>query len=134
MMAWMRVEPGGHVLGIDISPAMIEQGTARVGELGVPKNSDWIGVKGSHMLQACDMLVSMSRMIQIRNVPDDLHRTLKVRAARAGMTLSDYLLSEVRHVAEKPTFEELVARLQTRRPVRGGQSSAEIIRRHRDAS
>jgi antitoxin FitA len=37
----------------------------------------------------------MSKMIQIRNVPDELHRTLKVRAAQAGMTLSDYLLSEI---------------------------------------
>jgi plasmid stability protein len=42
-------------------------------------------------------------MIQIRNVPDDLHRTLKVRAAKAGMTLSDYLLSEIEQVAAKPT-------------------------------
>jgi len=76
----------------------------------------------------------MAKMIQIRNVPDDLHRTLKARAARAGMTLSDYLLTEVRHVAERPTVEELFARLETRRPVRGGESSAAIIRRHRDAS
>ena len=41
----------------------------------------------------------MSVMIQIRNVPDDLHRTLKARAAKAGMSLSDYLLDEVRRVA-----------------------------------
>lgn len=76
----------------------------------------------------------MARMIQIRNVPEDLHRTLKARAARAGMSLSDYLLNELRHVAERPTLEELFARLQTRQPVRGAESSAAIIRRHRDAS
>lgn len=86
------------------------------------------------MLGACDNVISMAKMIQIRNVPDDLHRTLKARAARAGMTLSDYLLSEVRHVAERPTLEELFERLQTRQPVRGGEPSAAIIRRHRDAS
>jgi plasmid stability protein len=38
----------------------------------------------------------MSAMIQIRNVPDALHRRLKSRAARAGMSVSDYLLSEIR--------------------------------------
>ena len=44
----------------------------------------------------------MSKMIQIRNVPDGLHRALKVRAAKAGMTLSDYLLSEIERVVERP--------------------------------
>ena len=72
-------------------------------------------------------------MIQIRNVPEDLHRTLKARAARAGMTLSDYLLYEVSEVAARPTLEELAARLATRRPLRSRESSVAIIRRHRDA-
>jgi len=53
----------------------------------------------------------MSIMIQIRNVPDELHRRLKARAAMAGMSLSDYLLNEVRCVAERPTLDELRARL-----------------------
>ena len=44
----------------------------------------------------------MSKMIQLRNVPDSLHRTLKARAAMAGMSLSDYLLAEIREVAERP--------------------------------
>jgi plasmid stability protein len=72
-------------------------------------------------------------MIQIRNVPEDVHRTLKVRAAGAGMSLSDYLLAEVSEIAGRPTLEELVARLRRRRPVEDRESSAEIIRRHRDA-
>jgi plasmid stability protein len=46
----------------------------------------------------------MTKMIQIRNVPDELHRKLKVRAAQEGMTLSDYLLSEIESVAKKPTM------------------------------
>ena len=74
-------------------------------------------------------------MIQIRNVPDDLHRRLKVRAAEQGMSLSDYLLSEISQVAELPTLEEWVARLKTRAPVRlppGAESTATIIRRWRD--
>jgi plasmid stability protein len=53
-------------------------------------------------------------MIQIRNVPDDLHRLLKARAALAGMSLSDYLLAELRRVASRPSREELATRLATR--------------------
>jgi antitoxin FitA len=48
----------------------------------------------------------MSKMIQLRSVPDELHCTLKVRAAKAGMTLSDYLLSELEQLAKKPTMQE----------------------------
>ena len=50
-------------------------------------------------------------MIQIRNVPDALHRRLKARAAAAGMSLSDYLLQQMRDIAERPTIEEMIARL-----------------------
>jgi plasmid stability protein len=56
----------------------------------------------------------MPAMIQIRNVPDTLHRRLKSRAALAGMSLSDYLLGELRQVAERPTLDELRARLESR--------------------
>lgn len=56
----------------------------------------------------------MSMMIQICNVPDELHRRLKSRAALAGMSLSDYLLNEIRQVAERPTLDELRARLESR--------------------
>ena len=56
----------------------------------------------------------MSKMIQLRHVPDELHRTLKVRAALEGLTLSDYLLKEVRRIAERPTVEDLRRRLEQR--------------------
>jgi hypothetical protein len=46
-------------------------------------------------------------MIQLRNVPDGLHRSLKARAAMAGMSLSDYLLAEIKEIAERPTLAEL---------------------------
>ena len=56
-------------------------------------------------------------MIQIRNVPDELHRTLKVRAAKAGMTLSDYLLSEIEQIAGKSTMKEWHERVAELEPV-----------------
>ena len=59
----------------------------------------------------------MSRMIQVRHVPDELHRTLKARAALEGLSLSDYLLREVRRIAERPTLEDLRRRLAQRPPV-----------------
>lgn len=58
----------------------------------------------------------MSKMIQLRNVPEGLHRTLKARAAQAGMSLSDYLISEIQRSAERPTQEEIKRRLAARKP------------------
>ena len=81
----------------------------------------------------CVTFDRMSKMIQIRNVPDDLHRTLKVRAAKAGMTLSDYLLSEIEQVAEKPTLAEMMERLRSREPVELDEPPDVTIRRFRDA-
>ena len=74
----------------------------------------------------------MSTMIQIRNVPDALHRKLKSRAALAGMSLSDYLLSEIREVAERPTLEELRERLEGRSEVKPSVAPAQAIRAERD--
>jgi plasmid stability protein len=71
-------------------------------------------------------------MIQIRNVPDALHRRLKSRAALAGMSLSDYLLSEIRWVAERPTIDELRARLESRSAMTLSVDSAEAVRAERD--
>ncbi len=73
------------------------------------------------------------KMIQIRHVPEDLHRKLKARAANAGMPLSDYLLREIRRVAEQPTIEELWERIQQRGPVELKVSAADLIREDRDA-
>ncbi len=74
----------------------------------------------------------MSKMIQLRNVPDELHRKLKARAANAGMTLSDFLIREARLVAERPTLEEMRRRLEALPPVRLDVSVADIIREERD--
>ena len=75
----------------------------------------------------------MPTMIQIRNVPNELHRRLKARAALAGMSLSDYLLSEIRQVAERPTVDELRARLAGRAPVKPSVSPARAVRAERDS-
>jgi plasmid stability protein len=74
----------------------------------------------------------MTAMIQIRNVPDELHRRLKSRAALAGMSLSDYLLNEIRQVAERPTLDELRARLDRRTRVAPSVAPAEAIRAERE--
>ena len=71
-------------------------------------------------------------MIQIRNVPDRLHRQLKSRAALAGMSLSDYLLEEIRRVAERPTLDELRARLAARAATALSVSPAQAVRAERD--
>jgi plasmid stability protein len=83
------------------------------------------------MCSACDNVQRMG-MIQIRNVPEDLHRKLKARAAERGQTLSDYLLEIVRRESEQPTLEEWLARVKTRPPVYLEKSSAEIIRELRE--
>ncbi len=75
----------------------------------------------------------MSRMIQLRNVPEGLHRTLKARAAMAGMSLSDYLITEIRRVAERPTIAELRERLERRIRVNPQLSAADAVREEREA-
>lgn len=75
----------------------------------------------------------MSRMIQLRNVPEDLHRTLKSRAAAAGMSLSDYLLREIRQVAQRPTVAELRERVHRRGGVALHVSAGDAVRQERDA-
>jgi len=74
----------------------------------------------------------MSKMIQIRNVPEDLHRRLKVRAALESISLSDYLLREIRQVAERPTLQELSERLASRSKVQVRVRPAEILREERN--
>ena len=74
----------------------------------------------------------MSRMIRIRNIPDYVHRKLKIRAAKEGLTLSELLGREVRKLVEQPTLDELrdYFLLRPRRKLR--MPPAVIIRQHRD--
>ncbi len=75
----------------------------------------------------------MSKMIQIRNVPDDLHRKLKLRAAERGTSLSEYLLAEVEQIADRPTLAELMERLGAEPPVELDEPPEVTIRRLREA-
>jgi antitoxin FitA len=76
----------------------------------------------------------MARMIQIRNVPDALHRKLKGRAADAGQTLSDYLLAELERVAARPTRDEMLSRLHSRRRVTLKTAASTVIREERESA
>ena len=69
------------------------------------------------MCATCIYVVCMSKMIQLRHVPDEVHRILKARAAMEGLSLSDYLLHEVEHLAERPTLDDLRRRLAHRESV-----------------
>ncbi len=75
----------------------------------------------------------MPKMIQLRNVPDPLHRILKARAAMASMSLSDYLLAEIKDLAERPTLAELRERLHKRKPVAAELDTAAFVREEREA-
>jgi plasmid stability protein len=80
------------------------------------------------------MVDHMPKMIQVRNVPDEVHRTLKVRAAAAGMSLSEYIKRDLEAAAARPTMEEIDARIKARGP--SGLTTDFIvstIRAHRDA-
>ena len=67
------------------------------------------------------------------DAPDDLHRLLKVRAANAGISLSEYLLADVRRSVEAPTMDEWLARVRSRPLYEFERSSAELIREDRDS-
>jgi len=72
-------------------------------------------------------------MIQIRNVPDQVHSTLKARAAQEGMSLSDYIKRELEQSVQRPTLREWLAHTQQLKPIRSKRSAAEIIREMRDS-
>lgn len=73
-------------------------------------------------------------LIQVRNVPVELHRRLKERAAREGVTLSDLALAELARAVERPTRSELLERLAALPPEEyGGETAAESVRAERDA-
>lgn len=72
-------------------------------------------------------------MIQVRDVPEQVHGTLKSRAAREGMSLSDFIKRELARAAERPTMLEWLERTQQSKPIRTDRSSAQIIRELRDS-
>ncbi len=74
----------------------------------------------------------MPKMIQVRNVPDDVHREAKARAARAGLSLSDFLLRELEQALSVPPVEEVLARIAARERLEPSESAAELVRAERE--
>lgn len=83
------------------------------------------------MFSTCKYAQRMPVMVQIRNVPSDLHRELKARAALEGMSLSDYLLRELRQALDRPTLDEMRKRLSRREPVQPHPAPAAAVRAER---
>ncbi len=77
--------------------------------------------------------VDRMKMLQIRNVPDDVHRLLKARAAMEGRSLSELALDELRRSLERPTRRELIERVQARERSVTSQTAADAVRAERDA-
>jgi hypothetical protein len=71
-------------------------------------------------------------MIQVRDVPDSVHGILKSRAAREGMSLSDFIKRELERVAERPAMQEWLERTREARPIRAKRTAAQVIRELRD--
>lgn len=74
----------------------------------------------------------MYKMVQIRNVPDSVHRRLKARAAHLGLSMSDYVLREIERLLERPTREELLARIARLPPIDLDPPPSEILREERE--
>lgn len=83
------------------------------------------------MLTACDYAVRMS-MLQIRNVPPEIHRRLKARAAMEGQTLSDFALAELERSLERPTRRELIERVRARTSPSTSESAVDAVRAERE--
>ena len=75
----------------------------------------------------------MSKMIQVRDVPEQVHSTLKARAAREGMSLSDFIKRELERTVERPTMREWLMRTQQAKTISTKRSAARIVRESRDA-
>jgi antitoxin FitA len=85
------------------------------------------------MQNACEHEEHMTTMIQIRNVPEQVHRTLKARAAMAGMSLSGYVLRELEILALEPSRAEVFERLESLEPVELSVSVAALLREERES-
>jgi antitoxin FitA len=85
------------------------------------------------MCHTCLYAENTSKMIQIRDIPEQVHGTLKARAAREGMSLSDFVKRELERTAERPSMKEWLERTRQTKPIPAKRSAAQIIRELRDA-
>lgn len=81
----------------------------------------------------CNGVNNMSRMIQIRHVPDDIHKILKIRAVEKSMSLSEYLLRELTRMVKRPTLDDVMERIEKRALVDIEESSVDAVRAERQA-
>jgi hypothetical protein len=84
------------------------------------------------MCHTCIYSEYMSKMIQVRDVPDRLHGVLKSRAAREGMSLSDFIKRELQNIAERPTMQEWLELTRLAKPIRTKRSAVDVIRELRE--
>ena len=84
------------------------------------------------MCRTCLYAQDMAKMIQVRDVPESLHGTLKSRAVREGMSLSDFIKKELERVAERPTMRDWLEGTQQAKPIPQKRRAAQIIREMRD--
>jgi plasmid stability protein len=75
----------------------------------------------------------MSKMIQVRDVPEQIHGTLKARAAREGMSLSDFIKRELERAVERPTMREWLDLTQRAKPIPAKRTAAQVVRELRDS-
>ena len=86
------------------------------------------------MWNTCLYALSMSKMVQIRDVPDAVHSTLKARAAREGMSLSDFIKRELERTAERPSMQEWLERThQAKSIISPKLSPTQVVRELRDS-
>ncbi len=84
------------------------------------------------MCCTCYYAQSMSKMIQVRDVPDTIHSTLKARAAREGISLSDFIKKELERVAERPSMREWLQSTQEAKTIPTKRTPAQVIREMRE--
>lgn len=75
----------------------------------------------------------MPKMLQVRNVPDRVHRILRERAIRRGKTLSSYVLAELAQLASEPTLDEWLDEVHRQPPVRLRSKVSDLVRRERES-
>ncbi len=85
------------------------------------------------MCRTCLYAEDMSKMIQVRDVPDHIHSTLKARAAREGMSLSDFIKRELEQAAGRPSMREWLERARQAKPISTKRTAVQIVRELRDS-
>src|SRR5258705_1367998 len=125
----MKSKHSRRMVPITRSQKALARRTGRFPQLAHP-----CGCLSLDMRSTCAHAHHMSKMVQIRNVPDALHRKLKVRAADSGQTLSDYLLTELERLAARPTRDEMLARIHSRKRVTLKTPAAVVIRTERESA